>query len=529
MKNNIKKKTIILIICWLIVLTIIPIIVLNKEKSDSENGSYVSSNFDILNYDVILDVSKNNKVDVTENITVNIPDDDNKGIYKEIPLWQHYYDKDLKEKTKLVEITNLRAIGEKFDKKEYSNRVGIEIGSKRTNLDDLKHTYTIKYRYNMGKDNNNNYDEFIFNIFDKYDETKIKDLSLTINLPKEISKENIMFLDKNKDITDKIDYSITNNTIKAKLNNYELDNSLTVNLTLPNNYFIGTTSNYGNTSLIICISIIIVTIISFIIWKKYGKDLEKRSTTVEFYPPDDLDPAELGYIYGNRDIKELTTALIINLASKGFIDIEQLKNKKVKITNIGKDKDTSNLTINEHIVYEELFKNSDENLLYDDASFNVTFDKVEECLTQIIDKKVNDLGSKKKVSIVFLILFISLVAWTCSYLFIKDLDPKYNILYLISFISIFLLGLFSIIMTRKTSYGEIIIAKILGFKDYLETVQKDELNALVEKDPKYFYNIMPYTYVLHISNKWIKEFEQSNLTNIKFLNNIDNTNFFMVL
>ena len=62
-------------------------------------------------------------------------------------------------------------------------------------------------------------------------------------------------------------------------------------------------------------------------------------------------------------------------------------------------------------------------------------------------------------------------------------------------------------MKRKTSYGEEIIAKVLGFRDFLLKAEKENLENLVEKDPKYFYNILPYTYVLGISKKWIKKFE----------------------
>ena len=37
--------------------------------------------------------------------------------------------------------------------------------------------------------------------------------------------------------------------------------------------------------------------------------------------------------------------------------------------------------------------------------------------------------------------------------------------------------------------------------------EKDKLEAMVKDDPKYFYKILPYTYVLNVSDKWIKKFE----------------------
>ena len=49
--------------------------------------------------------------------------------------------------------------------------------------------------------------------------------------------------------------------------------------------------------------------------------------------------------------------------------------------------------------------------------------------------------------------------------------------------------------------------RIKGFRNYLKTAEKEKLEEMVEKYPTYFYDILPYTYVLGISNKWIKKFE----------------------
>ena len=49
--------------------------------------------------------------------------------------------------------------------------------------------------------------------------------------------------------------------------------------------------------------------------------------------------------------------------------------------------------------------------------------------------------------------------------------------------------------------------KIMGFKDYLLKVEKEKLELLVEENPNYFYDILPYAYVLGISKKWSKKFE----------------------
>ena len=37
--------------------------------------------------------------------------------------------------------------------------------------------------------------------------------------------------------------------------------------------------------------------------------------------------------------------------------------------------------------------------------------------------------------------------------------------------------------------------------------EKPRLEQLVMEDPEYFYNILPYTYALGVSSKWMKKFE----------------------
>ena len=82
-------------------------------------------------------------------------------------------------------------------------------------------------------------------------------------------------------------------------------------------------------------------------------------------------------------------------------------------------------------------------------------------------------------------------------------------LYLIGFIIgiICLMIICFKLIPKRTSYGNEMLGKIRGFKNFLETAEKDKLEAMVTKDPSYFYNILSFTYVLDISDKWIKKFE----------------------
>lgn len=103
------------------------------------------------------------------------------------------------------------------------------------------------------------------------------------------------------------------------------------------------------------------------------------------------------------------------------------------------------------------------------------------------------------------------ISWALIVLPTLQQDPIYMIRYIIGLGSI--LGMIVCLkyLPKRTPYGTEILGKLQGFKNFLETAEKDKLEAMVMQDPTYFYNILPYTYVLGISDKWIKKFETISL------------------
>ena len=93
-------------------------------------------------------------------------------------------------------------------------------------------------------------------------------------------------------------------------------------------------------------------------------------------------------------------------------------------------------------------------------------------------------------------------------------------------------GIFIKYMRKRTKYGDDLMGKIKGFKTFLETAEKDKLEAMVLENPTYFFDILPFTYVLGISDKWIKKFETINLEEPYWYNSyrpfrVSNMNHFM--
>jgi uncharacterized membrane protein len=86
-------------------------------------------------------------------------------------------------------------------------------------------------------------------------------------------------------------------------------------------------------------------------------------------------------------------------------------------------------------------------------------------------------------------------------------DPLYLAAYIVGLACVFVMVMMLKVMPKRSAYGNELLGKIKGFKNFLELAEKPKLEELVMQDPAYFYNILPFTYVLGVSDKWIKKFE----------------------
>ena len=128
------------------------------------------------------------------------------------------------------------------------------------------------------------------------------------------------------------------------------------------------------------------------------------------------------------------------------------------------------------------------------------------------------VGLSKGIPKSFRILWLGFTMFH-SFVFFTTMPVMTAIMEEVVFLIGFLLGIIDIVgmiicfksMPKRTKYGNEILGKIRGFKTFLETAEKENLEAMVMKDPTYFYNILPFTYVLGVSKKWIDKFESINL------------------
>lgn len=128
------------------------------------------------------------------------------------------------------------------------------------------------------------------------------------------------------------------------------------------------------------------------------------------------------------------------------------------------------------------------------------------------------IGLSSSISKGFRMLWLGLTIFSL-FVFFSTLPIMSAIKYERIFLIAFIIGMCCIVgmilllkfMPKRTKYGNEMLGKIKGFKTFLETAEKEKLEALVVENPTYFYDILPFTYVLGVSEKWIKKFEAINL------------------
>ena len=68
----------------------------------------------------------------------------------------------------------------------------------------------------------------------------------------------------------------------------------------------------------------------------------------------------------------------------------------------------------------------------------------------------------------------------------------------------------TIFMKKRTPYCNDLLGQVLGLRNFIIVAEEDRLKALVEENPYYFYDILPFAYALGLTNIWNEHFR--NLT-----------------
>ena len=476
-----------------------------------DNASYVPYYFTAYNVDI--NINEDNSFDITEHISAYF-NEQRHGIFRTIPTRNQVRRTDGTSHSVKAKIKNIKA-SENCDVSIENGNYVLQIGDADTYVEG-EHDYTIKYTYMLGEDQNNGFDELYYNIIGDGWDTYIQNVTFKITMPKEFDKSKLGFSIGNYGTvgTYDINYDVNDNIITGSVaRTLQPNEAVTVRLELEDGYFYFNKTLY-NFKLALLVAVpALLFIIVIILWSKFGKD-KKAVQTVEFYPPNGMSSADIAFWQsGLIANNEKLTPLLIELANDGYIQIEEVETKSKKksefaITKL-KDSYDGNDRAKE-IFFNGLFKNGTRSKIYKsdlEDDFYLTLNIIRELYNKPEKRhKVFEAKSLYMRILAWVLCALSVFAVLFNFSNLFNSSLKY-ILTLVGIIICIISFVFSFFIRKRTDEAVDILGKINGFKNFLETAEKDKLEALVDDDPAYFYNILPYAYVLGVSDKWMKKFE----------------------
>ncbi len=531
--------------------------------------------YKITNYNVDIVVNENNVLDITETICVDFLVEKH-GIYRDIPLTNRITRADGSTHTNYIQISNLWC-SEPYSKSTSNGTLSLRFGSEDVTLTG-PYEYQLSYSYDLGADPLKDEDELYFNIIGDGWDTTIDQLSFAIHMPKEFDESLLGFSSGElyTEGTDAVAYDVDGLDISGTyLDTLWPGEAFTVRLSLPEGYFTGST-RIDSLSLAALIISITFAILGFLLWFFLGRN-SHVTETVEFYPPEGLNSAELSYIYHGKITNKGIFSLLLYLASKGYFGLEEESetplSSKASNFRICLRKEYHGNNFIENLFFSGIAKHAGTKGYADSKdlknNFYTTVDQIRKSFSKstytenifckgrrlyktilllmiiIVDIAITlgpVLSGGNPSLLIFALLFpgigFSMLACTVFgntevsvkiFGFIWGIGfggipwitmvgvyliqrPIYIVTYIIGIICIVLLAVCVKFMRKRTPEGNELYGKIKGFRHFLETAEKARLEALVSDNPEYFFDILPYTYALDISDKWVEKFDSILMT-----------------
>ena len=238
------------------------------------------------------------------------------------------------------------------------------------------------------------------------------------------------------------------------------------------------------------------------VWSRYGKDPEEGVLVTRYEPPRTFSPASLRYIRQMYYDDKTMTAGILSLAVKGYLRINDLGSKHT-LFKLEPGPDAPALATGEAELYEALFKDGKRVVLEQDNHALLGGARTAHRSSLVKDYKRHYFrlnGLLNLPSILVAVASIALAFIVGGRLSIAMIAVIVIMLLTVAF--------FGVIMRRPTPRGRKVLDEMLGFRDYLEVAEKDEMNLRnpPEKTPELFEAYLPFALALGVEQDWAEKF-----------------------
>ena len=521
-------------------------IALMPGEVSADSSGYTTPAFDV---NVVTD--EDHVFHVQEEIQVDFYEHRH-GIYRYIPDGGRYYG-----------IRNINVDGYMWESYGESGNTVIQIGDPDYTVYGPQ-TYRISYDIVGYKDDSEDQDFLSLDLLPTGWGTSIDSASLRIQFPKKI--DDLQCFAGTYGSTDDPEeyFKLRNDGLVFNAESKDTlpqGLGLTIKADLPEGYWVNP-YNRDKYLLLLCGLLSVMGMLMLLLWLFVGRD-DPIVQTVEFYPPEEMDPLETAYVGNNAVNPKDISALFMYLASKGYIHIHSDGKKSFSLTRMkelepGERKHTRKIfqgvfsQSNHDVRLKQLppefgnvaaetpglVKKEMESRRQSFSSVSkagravglafcllipltaamshcyLTYGAASEALlgeivmsivifismATLVSKTDAFRTRKRPVRIVVGFLIVLLAVAAEAGLIVTD----YPVLALVFACSVLAAAVATIFVRRRMNNE--LFGRVLGFREFIRTAEYDRLKMLSEEDPEYFFNIMPYACVFGMSTKWADKF-----------------------
>lgn len=559
------KKGILTLLPFFVIALIVSLVsaFLPSQKSNQTNE------YSITGYVVDALVKENNSIEINEKIDVEFYLASH-GIFRYIPLHQNIkFEQDGKTYSKNYEIEVEVNEGKttKFESYTENDNFVIQLGDPNVYAE-ANSTFNINYVISLGDDKINDFDQLYYNFIGTGWGTTISNIKINIKFEKAIENREIFFY-----VGTNGDEKVITKTIENSEVSFEYSNTLspfkgiTARTVLDEGYF--KTEKQSIVPSIILYAIAGGALIASIVVLFINRKREKIVPIVEFSAPDGITPSDAGYIIDQKVNNGDVSALIVYWANKGFVKIDESSGQTIvsKVKDADETfKDYEKLIFNSMFFEGENFDISKvnsktttaitkakpeivkENSKYFDKSvlglksFFITLFAVMIAVSIKVVSGIVGLKSstwvlvcvgvmcaiigiwlmsiqnqrltlKKWKRILFgvLLVCVFLIIYFVQAYFLFEIESDILLTSIFVPLILFVAILPIIFLNARTEGEKKEVGRLFGLRTFILVTEKDRIEMLAKENPEMFYNVLPYAYVLGISDVWIKKFEKIEL------------------
>ncbi len=256
-------------------------------------------------------------------------------------------------------------------------------------------------------------------------------------------------------------------------------------------------------------------IVMFFVWYAVGRDPDPGMAVAPMYePPKSMTPAEVGALVDDAVNPRDITCTLVDLAVKGFIKIEEVKEKQLLfsdrdyVLHLLKPRDEWNtLAAHERVMLDNVFGAGENKVALSSLKnhFYTAIPRIKDDVIYALKQKgmytvdPESAHTYDAIGIGIIILLLVLAHYAFGW---SPFDSVWSIAAII--VSAVIVWLFARKMTAKSLQGARTYVQILGFQEFMNRVDADRLKRM---PPDTFEKFLPYAMALGVEHRWARAFQ----------------------